>query len=165
MQCIISIYLTSISNINMLYIYIYNIYEYYVFMYALPEKIETFSERYWLGKNSLRVGPSWIYSNCKSVLFLWCILLSLFHKSLAKQLVFSECCYSFLPWTPWRNYFRQSLVFFAGAFRSVKVTFLWYRFCLWIKKLDCFLYPPLTSCPQLYSTINYAFKNTRSDKN
>lgn len=54
----ISIYIISVSNLNMLYFHIYNIYEYYVFIYELLEKIETSSERYGLVENSLEVGTS-----------------------------------------------------------------------------------------------------------
>lgn len=66
----ISIYIISVSNLNMLYFYIYNIYEYYVFIYELLEKIETSSERHGLVENSLEVGTSWICSNYKSLLFI-----------------------------------------------------------------------------------------------
>lgn len=54
----ISIYIISVSNLNMLYFHIYNIYEYYVFIYEFLEKIETSSERYGLVENSLEVGTS-----------------------------------------------------------------------------------------------------------
>jgi len=49
----------------------------YVFICALVEETEAFPERQELEEKSLEVCTSWICNNCKSILFLWGILLSL----------------------------------------------------------------------------------------